>query len=613
MIAIHNNGIGPAGGRGTSGIFVNSQTNAEIWMPSIQGNTFYDYGYIGIQFKNSNTTIDGAGAFGRIINNEFIQENWIEYQSDGTTVQSPTYAITIQKTDGIDISGNKMFARRAGSSMNQRVFLRAEGATGGVLANNIIDGMVPGTGIASGQDAIQFVETTNNTGVGDWIIRNNKFKNYSRAIAASTATGAPFKLLSNIYERIPNANTLRPYDFVSEVNTIYDTHDDFYDIVAAGSVNNTTAKPGPGARTIADANSVLSIIGDGANFATGGAGNGNPALFYTSKTRVAGKVLLARLSGGGGTQLTTIGWNTALTGNPAAAAIQFQPSTLFLYAYDGGSGIVVGSYVAGTIYDVAVVLGKTGSDVYIKGGAFTYWTLLWSGSSNSTATLYPEAAGAVNASFVLKSIRTLVKTWKAAPLVSDSFSGASLLLTNGQGHPEGLSGGDGGGGAGAFWVAQVGTWAVSGGTANASAVVSSLALATVPTPTKDVVAKVKITRASGQGGLLLRFTDINNYIFAYHDGTNASLKQVVAGVTTNIVATTAATYAAGAELVVTLDGTAARLSYNSVSIGTGTINAALISQLHGLYTTDITITFDDFVVRARGTGNEYAKLDEGWI
>ena len=98
------------------------------------------------------------------------------------------------------------------------------------------------------------------------------------------------------------------------------------------------------------------------------------------------------------------------------------------------------------------------------------------------------------------------------------------------------------------WTQQVGAWTVATGKANASALSGGKALATVPaTLTPDLLIAAALTRSAGVVGLVVRYTDTSNYVVAYHDGTNAKLDQVVAGVTTNKISA-AATYSASAIL-----------------------------------------------------------------
>ena len=46
-------------------------------------------------------------------------------------------------------------------------------------------------------------------------------------------------------------------------------------------------------------------------------------------------------------------------------------------------------YVASTDYETAIILRTTGALFFIKGGAYTEWTLIWVDNISSTSTLYP--------------------------------------------------------------------------------------------------------------------------------------------------------------------------------------------------------------------------------
>jgi hypothetical protein len=69
---------------------------------------------------------------------------------------------------------------------------------------------------------------------------------------------------------------------------------------------------------------------------------------------------------------------------------------------------------------------------------------------------------------------------------------------------------------------------------------------------------------------------------------------------------------ANATIRVIKDGTEYRLFYNNVAIGSaGTISDSAIinNTLHGLFSTYSGNTLDNFVLWARGTGNEYSALE----
>ena len=161
-------------------------------------------------------------------------------------------------------------------------------------------------------------------------------------------------------------------------------------------------------------------------------------------------------------------------------------------------------------------------------------------------------------------------------------------------------------GDGLTWTNQVGTFGITGGKAQASAVP---AIATVPTGKADVFIGGSITRSAGNVGLVLRYGNASNYMIAYHDGTNAKLDKVVGGVTTNLIST-AATYAAGAQIMVWANGNILRLYHNNVFIGQATTSDLAGNAAHGIYSSDANNTIDDWYCFATGTSGEYAYLAE---
>ncbi|MGA2159851.1 MAG: hypothetical protein ABSG90_11620 [Dehalococcoidia bacterium] len=79
--------------------------------------------------------------------------------------------------------------------------------------------------------------------------------------------------------------------------------------------------------------------------------------------------------------------------------------------------------------------------------------------------------------------------------------------------------------------------------------------------------------------------------------------------------TAAATYSAGATIVVRSIGTSYYLFYNNAYVGSGTISDAGVRSgtACGLYTDTITSnTFDNFVTYASGTGEEYESALNPW-
>jgi hypothetical protein len=133
--------------------------------------------------------------------------------------------------------------------------------------------------------------------------------------------------------------------------------------------------------------------------------------------------------------------------------------------------------------------------------------------------------------------------------------------------------------------------------------------------TSDVVISADVTlTAYTQAGIVMNLDDESspaNFVIGYHDGTNAILEKCVAGVYTSVISA-AATYAAGATLVVIKDGNDYSLFYNNVKIGATTAisDAGIVSNTkHGLFSTYSSNRLDNFTVFPRGKGGEYNDLN----
>lgn len=138
----------------------------------------------------------------------------------------------------------------------------------------------------------------------------------------------------------------------------------------------------------------------------------------------------------------------------------------------------------------------------------------------------------------------------------------------------------------------------------------------ISSSSQNVIVDVNVIRTLGtQAGLVLNLDSTSspsNFVIAYLDGAgNCILEKCVAGVYTSVISG-AVTYVSSATLRVIKDGTSYRLFYNDLAVGSvGTISDAGIinNTLHGLFSTYDLNTFDNFVIWARGTNNEYSALD----
>ena len=109
--------------------------------------------------------------------------------------------------------------------------------------------------------------------------------------------------------------------------------------------------------------------------------------------------------------------------------------------------------------------------------------------------------------------------------------------------------------------------------------------------TQNVIADANVTLTLGtQAGLVVNLDSASspaNFVIAYHNGTNCILDKCVAGVYTNLISA-AATYSIGATIRVVKDGTAYRLFYNNVVVGTSATvaDAGIVdNKLMGLFST----------------------------
>jgi hypothetical protein len=247
---------------------------------------------------------------------------------------------------------------------------------------------------------------------------------------------------------------------------LYLLNDGFHDILAAGAVNGTYSTPphnvrvlGDGKRTVVDTENKLSISGGKLVFAGGKAAPdwGDPGLWYPVETRAAGKVLLLSVSNINTAGAPVLfGWDTDQSGL-IEYGFFFQPSNI--YRLESGANLVIGDFAASTAYQLALVLRAQGVDYFVKGGAFTYWTLLWHGGNGNVSPVYPGISN-YNAAFSADEPRVAKRRWLPEPIAYDAFTRAD--------GPIGVSdaiGPDGQSCISRAWSFPAGTAAISGNAA----------------------------------------------------------------------------------------------------------------------------------------------------
>mgnify|MGYP001217212840 CR=1 FL=1 len=236
--------------------------------------------------------------------------------------------------------------------------------------------------------------------------------------------------------------------------------DEFTTNRAAGAIDDTAAEP-TGTRDVAtDTNSKLTIGSGLLTFATGGAAAGDPGLWYTQLTRVAGLTLIGEITPDGTTNASIgIGWDANQAG-AQTNSLNLAADGYLQAVVNGGTAITVGSYTAAS-HKLGISLRATGAYYWAKLGADTSWELYWIGAADS-GNNYPSYSALGTSAIATSSFIRIPNTlWLPSPLASDGFSVSGT--TDGKGHAEGVAGGIGEGGGGLAWQSGGSTWSVSEG------------------------------------------------------------------------------------------------------------------------------------------------------
>jgi len=439
--------------------------------------------------------------------------------------------------------------------------------------------------------------------------------------------------------------------------------DDFNDTLAAGAVDGTPATPGPGTRTVVDTDGDgLSMAGGRLIFANPNAVYGDPGLWLDAITRVPGRTVVAEIMMTNTNKNQRVGWDDAQAGTPETATGHFDAVAAIKLIYQAGPiPVVAGAYQSNKPYNIAIPLRTSGSYLLIKGGIYLHWTLMWDSLLTNTATIYPVTTthdGTHTSSF----IRVPEQTWLPTPLAYDTFTRADGAIGSTE-----ATGPDGQGVPSKTWIGA--TWAIdtnqakntpalgaeeaagnltvdnwyqitatqvnhffagcaigdcfraAGATAlDANNKVQQITLvdmfSTFATGTPSVLISGAVTLDAGVqvAGYITNLDDAaapDNFLIAYHDGTNAHLEKCAAGTYTSLINAAAAyaagrvprihTYRSGANLK-------ARLYYNNVLIGAEqTIaDAGIVDNvIHGMASTNPVNRLDTFQLLARGEEGQY--------
>lgn len=393
----------------------------------------------------------------------------------------------------------------------------------------------------------------------------------------------------------------------------YLLRDDYLTDIAAGSINGTLSDPGGmggatlNTRTVVDTGLNLSLSSDWAVFAAGlGAPSYNdPILKYGSTARTLGKVFGAKIYINSATGVQFLGIGSGAQ-PPRSHGWNLTGSLVYIYDNNVGSNTGLPYFATGTEFQIAIVVRATGAWYFIKGGALTGWTLIHYSIANADTPLVYSFQNRADSYKFTHAIIPL-DTYIPKPIFSDSFNRADGAAGNGDGAGDSEVSCNP-----VAWADKSGALAISSNRAIFGAV-SGIGISVGEAGAYDVIATVNIYRSAGNPGLCLRYLDADNYIYAYHDGTNVKLVERLNGIETTTV-TAVKAYADGAPLKVVIRAGLATLWYNnsyagrSTDVGGGNPNL-LYGTKHGLYATETASTFDSFIIMPSGTEGQHAALN----
>ena len=381
--------------------------------------------------------------------------------------------------------------------------------------------------------------------------------------------------------------------------------DDFNDTRAAGSVTGTLATPGPGTRTVVDTNSKLSIGSGTLSVVTGSSGSNDPRVYYEQQTRVAGLLMVTSVN-----IPTAEGFRTALSRLdifPRVAFLMFDG--IWIYAdYEDADISLVGGYSTSTQYYVGIVLRTAGTYYFIKGGAFTNWTLLFPDNGTRSDDSYPMLSAENNVcAFDVDFIRVPVETWLPTPFAYETFTddnGTSL-----DAHASDTSGPDSQPVTSQSWTEESGDWDIQSNKANPD----GAGIATVDVGVADVLVELVVDGgAAEQPGIVLRFTDTSNYWYLQADRANNQLElHEVNATVDNVRANIAVTINDSTDYVLTAICYGTTItgyldSSNYITYASASLNETATE--HGLYSDNTACEFDNFLIFPRDIG--YSSLDK---
>lgn len=185
---------------------------------------------------------------------------------------------------------------------------------------------------------------------------------------------------------------------------VYLLRDEFTTDDSAPVASPRTAEPGPGTLTFTQTDGEMSISGGVLAFpAQASPAFGDQRFHAASIGRAAGRAFLTRINISSGNNVALefansgANWATLAEIQDGLSLYFTTSSTLSLLTSGGVNNGNIGIWATSTDYDVAIVLRDTGAFIFIKGGAYTNWTLLFvvlngTTSSNMSPAFWNSAA-----------------------------------------------------------------------------------------------------------------------------------------------------------------------------------------------------------------------------
>jgi len=297
---------------------------------------------------------------------------------------------------------------------------------------------------------------------------------------------------------------------------------------ANGQVLDTEPEMGAnftGQLTVVEVDGTLAIVSNECAFTAQGTPDWADLGFYSeSITKVLGYGLLAQFSVGATNKFTSlVAWKEAQSVDITVVnryALLLRDTAVFAASYGAASMALYDTYAAATEYQVAILLGgydvngvqwysgavgvyDYGAAWYVKGGAYTTWTLIWRTEVINTAALYSVMSN-YNAAGTLDDFRVpdMALTGAMAPTNVDSFTDANG--TSLDAHAPNLGG---------TWTEHTNQAEIQGNRAqNVTAGAGNNVLATVDSGESDALVEAVLrTTATGFMGMVVRYTDTTHF------------------------------------------------------------------------------------------------------